>query len=112
MYPYPLTPWVWRDPGLWRDQSTDITDAQADRRRVDLAGYDVEALDRGPTEDSGSLPSVAVVPSRLGMRSVRPHQSTRLVHAAVHVMTTLSACGTWRARVARQSSTPPAPRTG
>jgi hypothetical protein len=51
MYPYPaypFTPWVWRDPGLWGREEADVSDtsdAERDRRRVDLAGYDVEALD-------------------------------------------------------------------
>jgi hypothetical protein len=52
-YPtYPFTPWIWRDPELWsRDEvgatGTGTTDADNDRRRVDLAGYDVEAPDGG-----------------------------------------------------------------
>lgn len=45
MYPYPFVPWAWRDPDLWGYHGTDTTDAEADRRRAGLTGYDVEALD-------------------------------------------------------------------
>lgn len=45
MYPYVFVPWVWRDPRLWSGPGADGTDAEADRRRADLAGYEVEALD-------------------------------------------------------------------
>jgi hypothetical protein len=51
MYPnagYPFVPWVWRDPDVWsRREADDVSDAEQDRRRVDLAGYDVAALDGG-----------------------------------------------------------------
>lgn len=43
--PYPFVLWGWRDPGLWSGPREGETDAEEDRRRNDLAGYDVEALD-------------------------------------------------------------------
>jgi hypothetical protein len=46
MYAYPpFTPWAWRDPELWSEPVE--TDAEQDRRRADLAGYRVEAMDGG-----------------------------------------------------------------
>lgn len=43
--PFPFVLWGWRDPSLWGYYTGDASDAEADRRRADLAGYDVEALD-------------------------------------------------------------------
>lgn len=46
MYPHPFMPWAWRDLNLWHDDQEDhVLEAERDRRRTDLAGYRVEALD-------------------------------------------------------------------
>ena len=39
MYPFGLTPWVWRDPDLWGYYQSDEADDRAERSNPELVGY-------------------------------------------------------------------------